>query len=342
MWTRRHRVEETSLTNKSKSPRVSVVIPLKEDNDFIRETLEHLRQVDYPNFEILVLPDESTDWGNEVHVIPTGPVGPAAKRDLAFEHATGDILAFLDDDAYPAEDWLTNAVRYFDDPTVAAVGGPAITPESDGLMLQASGYVYASLLGGGNYAYRYIPQSRREVDDYPTCNLLVRRADFEAVGGFDTRFWPGEDTKLCLDLTQSLSKKIIYAPDVVAYHHRRALFGPHLRQVRSYALHRGYFAKRFPETSLRLSYFLPALLLASLVGGGLLSLFITALVPFYGFGVGVYLLATIISAAYTSRSFLLTPLVAAGILATHIVYGIWFPIGLLVPKLSEECREGDL
>lgn len=321
-------------------PQVSVIIPLKEDNVYIRETLNHLRQMDYSNFEILMLPDEPMDWGDDVRVVPTGPVGPAAKRDLALEHTSGDILAFLDDDAYPARDWLANAVRYFDDPAVAAVGGPAVTPESDSLTQKASGYVYASLLGGGSYAYRYVPQSRREVDDYPTCNLLVRRVDYEAVGGFDTRFWPGEDTKLCLDLTQRLGKKIVYAPDVVAYHHRRALFGPHLRQVRSYALHRGYFAKRFPETSLRFSYFLPTLLVFGLVCGAVLSVCMPALLPFYGVGVGLYLLATMASAAYTSRSIVLTPLVAAGILATHVVYGIWFPIGFLAPRLSEEVGEG--
>lgn len=319
--------------------KVSVIIPLKEDNDYIRETLGHLREVDYGDFEILVFPDDPTTWGDDVRVIPTGPVGPAAKRDMALENAHGDILAFLDDDAYPAWDWLTNAVRYFDDPAVAAVGGPAVTPESDNLMKQASGYVYTSLLGGGNYAYRYVPQSSREVDDYPTCNLLVRRADFEAVGGFDTRFWPGEDTKLCLDLTQRLGKKIIYAPDVLAYHHRRALFGPHLRQVRSYALHRGHFAKRFPETSLRPSYFVPTLLVFGVVGGAILSIGFPTLAPFYGLGISLYLLAVIVSAAYASRSIALTPLVAAGIVTTHIAYGIWFPIGLLTTRLSEEIED---
>ena len=323
----------------SSAPKVSVIIPLKADNAYIRETLDHLRRVDYPDFEVLVLPDEPVDWGDGVRVVPTGPVGPAAKRDLALDHATGDILAFLDDDAYPTRDWLAYAVRHFDDPSVAAVGGPAVTPEPDSPMQKASGHVYASLLGGGNYAYRYVAQSPREVDDYPTCNLLVRRVDFEAVGGFDTRFWPGEDTKLCLDLTQRLGKKIVYAPGAVVYHHRRALFGPHLRQVRSYALHRGYFAKRFPETSLRLSYFLPTLLVLGLVGGALLSVLLPALLPLYGVGVGLYLVAALVSAALTSRSLVWTPVVAAGIVATHVVYGIWFPIGLLTPMLSEELEE---
>lgn len=323
-------------------PRVSVIIPLKEDNDYICETLYHVRQLDYPDYEVLVLPDEPANWGDAVSVIPTGPKGPAAKRDMALEYVTGDILAFLDDDAYPARDWLTNAVKHFEDPCIAAVGGPAVTPESDSPLQKASGYVYASLLGGGSYSYRYTPQVLRQVDDYPTCNLLVRRADFEAVGGFDTDFWPGEDTKLCLDLTQGLGKRIVYAPDVLAYHHRRSLFGPHLRQVRSYALHRGYFAKRFPATSFRVSYFMPTLLVFGLLGGIVLSVFIPFLWLFYGLGVGLYLFAASVSAALACRLIALILPVAAGIVATHIVYGVWFPIGLLVPRLREEMPEGRL
>jgi cellulose synthase/poly-beta-1,6-N-acetylglucosamine synthase-like glycosyltransferase len=319
--------------------KVSVIIPLKEDNAYIRETLDHLRGLDYSDFEVLALPDESVDWGDGVRVIPTGHIGPAAKRDWALEYATGDILAFLDDDTYPAPDWLSNAVRYFEDPAVAAVGGPAVTPASDSPLQRASGHVYASLLGGGTYAYRYALRTARDVDDYPTCNLLVRRADFEAVGGFDTRFWPGEDTKLCLDLTHHLGKRIVYVPDAVVYHHRRALFGPHLRQVRSYATHRGYFAKRFPKTSLRLSYFLPTLLVMGMVGGGILSFLVPAIAPFYVIGIALYLLAAVASAAHISRPLTLTPLVTAGIVTTHVVYGVWFPIGLLKFKLREEMQE---
>ncbi len=317
-------------------PKVSVIIPLKRDNVCIRETLDHLRGIDYPDFEVIVLPDELHHWGDDVRVIPTGPMGPAAKRDVALLQAQGEILAFLDDDTYPESGWLRKAVRYFEDQAVAAVGGPAVTPPDDGPMQQASGYVYSSLLGGGAYAYRYVPRRRREVDDYPTCNLLVRKSVLEKLGGFDTRFWPGEDTKLCLGITRDLGMKILYAPDALVYHHRRPLFRPHLRQVRSYALHRGYFAKRFPETSLRPFYFLPTLLVAGLLGSGALSLAWPFLSPLYALGVGLYLLAVWLSAIIASRDLWLSLVVAAGIVVTHLTYGIWFVIGLLSPRLKEE------
>lgn len=315
--------------------KVSIVIPLKGDNAYIRETLAALKQLDYPDYEIFVMPDESCSCGDSARVIPTGAIGPAAKRDLALEQARGDIIAFLDDDTFPARDWLKNAVKYFNDERVAAIGGPAVTPAADNLRQQASGAVYTSLLGGGNYAYRYVPKQTKEVDDYPTCNLLVRRSVLRQLGGFDTTFWPGEDTKLCLDIIK-LGMKIIYAPDVMVYHHRRPLFGGHLNQVRNYALHRGYFVKRFPETSLRPSYFLPTLFVVALVAGAGLSLLIPNFALLYAAGIASYVIAATLSAKAVSRGVHLTILVTSGIIATHLVYGIWFVLGLLSPRLREE------
>jgi GT2 family glycosyltransferase len=198
--------------------------------------------------------------------------------------------------------------------------------------------VYTSLLGGGNYAYRYVPKERKEVDDYPTCNLMVRKSVMQELGGFDTTFWPGEDTKLCLEIVRDLKKKIIYAPDVMVNHHRRELFGGHLNQVRSYALHRGYFVKRFPETSLRPSYFLPTTLAFGIIGGVLLSVIVPYFAWLYFAGILVYLIAVVWSAAQVSNGFRLTILVALGIIATHLIYGIWFVFGLLAPRLSEETE----
>lgn len=314
------------------TPFVSIIIPVKAVNDYIRESIPHILALDYPDFEIIIFPDYPTGESfPKTRVIATGPVGPAEKRDLALEHARGAVFAFLDDDAYPKRDWLEKAVRHFRDERVAAVGGPAVTPKNDSIWQKASGSVFSCWLASGGYEYRYVPERFREVDDFPTVNLIIRKDIFEQAGGFDTNYWPGEDTKLCLDITRKLRKKIIYDPEVFVYHHRRPLFTEHLRQVGRYAFHRGYFAKVLPETSLRPSYFVPSLFVLGLFAGGTLSLvqdrvsvvFLSALLLYI-----VLLVTTAFSILLRERDMRVGALTVPGIFFTHLVYGFKFMQGL--------------
>lgn len=312
------------------TPKVSIIIPVSNWNKNLDESIRHCLSLDYPDYEIIVLPDnpiEQTD--NNVKVIPTGHTGPAAKRNIGTEKAGGEIIAFIDDDTYPEKNWLKNAVRNFQELGVAGVGGPAVTPPDEPLLHAASGAVYSSLLGGGGYRYRYIPGKRQFVDDYPSCNFIVRKSVLKELGGFQTNFWPGEDTALCLDIIEKLKKKIVYDPKVLIYHHRRRLFGPHLRQIKAYALHRGYFAKRFPKTSLRLTYFLPALFLLFLAFGWLVN------IKLYLGIILLYLFLTFVS-VLRFKTWRLKLLTFLGIIATHITYGAWFIKGLLSSRLEEE------
>ncbi len=315
-------------------PFISIIIPVKTHNPYLEECIAHCQKLDYPGYEIIVLPDSSLseNW-KDVTVIPTGPVGPPEKRDKGMEKAKGEILAFLDDDAFPSLDWLRNAAPHFRNKKVAAVGGPAVTPPSDTLRQKASGFVYSSFLGGGNHRYRYLPASLRQVDDYPTCNLLVRKAILEELGGFGSLFWPGEDTILCLNITQKLGKKIIYDPSVLVYHHRRPLFLPHLRQIKNYALHRGYFVKLFPKTSLRLSYFFPSLWVLGLAGGTVISLFSPLIRLLFLIMILLDLILTFFS-ALESKSMKVVFLVFSGIILTHITYGTFFMQGLMIRRLQ--------
>lgn len=317
---------------------VSIIVAVKGDNPYLRECIEACLKLDYPDFEILVLPDNELilDYP-KTRVIPTGEVTPPIKRDMALEPARGEILAFLDDDAYPVKDWLTKAVSYFSDPRIAAVGGPAVTPESDDLWQEASGRVYSSWAMAGEHRYRYILGEKREVEDYPSCNFLVRKSAMRRIGGFDTRFWPGEDTFFCLKIVRDLKEKIVYAPEVLVYHHRRRLWTGHLKQIANYGLHRGYFAKRFPETSRKLTYFLPSLLVIGVLSGAVFSL-IPAFRWIYFPAIISYLTVVFISSisSHISSPFRLTLLVFWGIIFSHIVYGIYFIKGLFSGKLSEE------
>ena len=316
------------------NPLVSIVIPVKAINEYVREGMVHIRQLEYSNYEVLIFADDNEGAAIlGAKIIPTGSIGPAEKRDLAIKYASGEILAFLDDDAFPRRDWLNKAVRHFEEVSVAAVGGPAITPETDTTMQKASGAVFASRLGGGNLTYRYIPEKLKEVDDYPSVNLFVRKDVFESVGGFDTEFWPGEDTKLCLDITKKLGMKIIYDPEVVVWHHRRALFLPHMKQVLNYAIHRGYFAKYFPQTSLRLSYFIPSIFVLGLILGPLIAYYLPGVWYLYG-GVLIFYGCAVTLEGLKTKEVELGVLTMMGIFVTHVVYGAGFVVGLLSRNLK--------
>ena len=143
-------------TTQNERPFVSIVIAVARDNPNLRQCLDYCSKLDYPSFEVIVLPDEAdfTAEDPRVRVVATGKVGPGEKRDRGTHMAQGSIIAFLDDDAYPTPGYLNAAAALFDDPTVAAAGGPAVTPPEDDWLQEASGWVYASPVSGGHYAYR--------------------------------------------------------------------------------------------------------------------------------------------------------------------------------------------
>ena len=124
---------------------VSIVIIAARATAVLEESLASVALLRGPVTEtIVVLDDVFESADGTVRYLASGPVGPAEKRDIGAKSARGNFLAFIDDDAYPAPEWLTSAVAIFEDDRVGAVGGPAVTPNSDSLLLQASGAVYQS------------------------------------------------------------------------------------------------------------------------------------------------------------------------------------------------------
>ena len=327
----------SSERNATSDPFFSVVVPCRNFNGYLRQSLAEILKQNDENFEIIVLPDQpNAETFPKTTVIPAA-LGPAQKRNLALKSARGEVLAFIDDDAYPNADWLKRARPHFQDPEIAAVCGPGLTPPTDSLWQKASGWVSASLLGGGPFSFRFFPGLKREVDDFPSMNFLVRRRDFEAVQGFDSDFWPGEDTKLCLDLTRKLGKKIIYDPAIRVYHHRRPLFEPHLKQVGEYGRHRGYFARVLPQTSRRLSYFLPSLFVTFLLIFPIVAGFLPAGWWLYRSVVSLYLLLLMLTSIWVwskEKNAEIALLVVPGILATHLWYGLKFLQGFFSPRLE--------
>lgn len=336
-------------------PLISVIIICENWNSFLSEALPYYEKLNYPNFEVFVFITEKPSKSvienfPKIKFIESKETKnkPAEKRDLAIKYAKGDFFAFIDDDAFPHKDWLKNAIEIFNDEKVVAVGGPGITPDKTTSQEKASGWVSASPLGGFGSTYRFLPQDRREVDDFPSMNLIVRANDFKKVKGFDSSFYPGEDTKLCLDLTQKLKKKIIYDPKVLVYHHKRPLFKRHLIQNGRYGLHRGHFAKVLPETSRRWFYFIPSLFSFGVITGTIATLIseytknsgvINVYSTIYQFFFGIYILMLFINAIWVyqkSKNIIVAFLTIPGVFLTHLWYGIKFIQGFLKPQMQDK------
>ncbi len=236
----------------------SFIIPVKEINDYIRESIPNILRIERDDYEIIIYPDIATSetWP-KTRQIATGCVGPAQKRNLAIRDARGDFLIFIDDDAYPEKNILEILDSDFLDEKVSAVGGPAMTPHDDSFLQKVSGAFFLSSFSGG-FPERYISKGKkREVQDWPTVNLTVRKNIFQKINGFNSEYWPGEDTELCLQIIKA-GGKIIYDPEAQVWHHRREGLKRHLKQVGGYGIHRGFFAKKYPDTSFKLIYFIPS------------------------------------------------------------------------------------
>ncbi|MCX6794938.1 MAG: glycosyltransferase [Candidatus Falkowbacteria bacterium] len=329
----------------------SFIIPVKAINDYIREAVPKVLEINRDDYEIIIYPDkiDSDFFALKTKQIATGHVGPAAKRSLAIKDAQGEILIFIDDDAYPENNFLEVLESNFNDINIKAVGGPAITPKNDSFWQKVSGAVFLSPLAGGN-PERYMPVGKkRPVNDWPSVNFSIRKNVFTELNGFASEFWPGEDTKLCLDLIKKYPNGLIYDPALIAYHHRRAGLAKHLKQICGYGLHRGFFAKKYPETSgkvtfckLNFFYFIPSLFLLFVISGGVASFFNKIVLELYVLGWIIYLIALIKAIFDISRYEKNLPVALNAvyyIFLTHLVYGYNFLKGFIfIRNLKSKLR----
>lgn len=232
--------------NRSASPRVAVLICTYNGARTLPQTCAAVSQLDYPNFEVVVVDDGSTDDSARIaadhgfRVISTENRGLSSARNSALAAASADteIVAFIDDDAMPDPDWLTYLVDSFERTEFVAVGGPNLPVPGDGAVADA---VAAS---PGNPVHVLIGD--REAEHIPGCNSAFRLDALREIGGFDPRFrTAGDDVDVCWRL-QDRGWRIGYCAAAVVWHHRRRTVAGYLRQQRGYGQAEALLERKWP------------------------------------------------------------------------------------------------
>jgi GT2 family glycosyltransferase len=213
-------------------PRVSVVVCTYNGGRTLEQCLRSLQDLDYPDYEVIVVDDGSTDNTRailehfpDVHAIHQPNRGLSAARNVGLGAATGAIVAYTDSDCFADADWLTHLVCQLERSGAAAVGGPNLTPE-DGRL--------AACVAAAPGQPTHVLESDQVAEHIPGCNMAFRRNALLAINGFDPQYRKaGDDVDVCWRLQQA-GLWITFAPGASVWHHRRQNPRAYLRQQAGY------------------------------------------------------------------------------------------------------------
>ncbi len=226
-------------------PRISVVVCTYNGSRTIRQCFEGLRKLDYPNFEVIVVDDGSTDQTAAIvqksgfRSIRTANRGLSHARNVGLQAATGEIVAYLDDDAYPDPHWLTHLASSFLRTLHAGVGGPNIPPGDDGWIADC----VANSPGGPVH----VLLTDRSAEHIPGCNMAFRKNALQAIGGFDPQFRvAGDDVDVCWRI-QHQGWTLGVNPAAMVFHHRRNSVRAYWKQQMGYGKAEALLERKWPE-----------------------------------------------------------------------------------------------
>lgn len=226
-------------------PRVSVVVCSYNGSRTIQDTLDGLSRLDYPDFEVIVVDDGSRDATAAIarrydcKLIQTPNHGLSNARNAGLAAASGEIVAYTDDDAYPDPHWLRYLAATFMSTAHVGVGGPNIAPPGDGLIADC----VARAPGGP----AHVLLSDREAEHIPGCNMAFRKECLQAIGGFDSQFRSaGDDVDVCWRL-QERGWTLGFHPAAVVWHHRRNSLRTYWKQQIGYGRAEAMLERKWPE-----------------------------------------------------------------------------------------------
>jgi len=217
------------------APTISVVICAYslERQEVLREAIDSIGLQSRPPLEIVLVIDNNPEllaWARaefpQVRVCDNAGRGSSEAKNTATQLAQGEILAFLDDDAVPAQDWLEKLVEPYADPQVIGTTGNPVPRWKGGSQPAWLPIEFYWTIGCG---YRGLPTVTTPVRNPIGASMSFRRAIFEQIGGFSAGLGPnmsrpqahggGEETELGIRAARAFPHgKLLHVPEARVDH----------------------------------------------------------------------------------------------------------------------------
>ncbi|MGZ5023241.1 MAG: glycosyltransferase [Chthoniobacterales bacterium] len=215
------------------TPSVSVIVCSYNGARTLPACLDSLGTLDYPNYEVILVDDGSTDNTAEiaarypqVKFIQQKNHGLSHARNTGARAARGEVLAYTDSDCMADRDWLYFLINTLLSGNYAGVGGPNVPPPAQD-WIQAC---VAAAPGGPSH----VLLTDTVAEHIPGCNMAWYRWAFDNVGGFDVDYHKaGDDVDFCWRVQQS-GHEVAFSPSAVVWHHRRFTLRAFQRQQEGY------------------------------------------------------------------------------------------------------------
>lgn len=205
---------------------VSIVICTYNRAPFLKRTLNSLANLNYKNFEIVVVNGPSTDetedvlepFQNSIKILKNPQTNLSISRNIGIKASAGDIIAFIDDDAIPDPNWLNDILALYTDPNIGGVGGKVYGPGDDHFQFEGG---YVNFWGESNVHYYGADFNDPKGTRYNMMlgtNCTFRRQAIVAIGGFDEYYeYFHDESDACLRMVRS-GFKILNHPKAFIHH----------------------------------------------------------------------------------------------------------------------------